>query len=402
MSQFSLVHLAFLPLLFFAIPAMAQERLDTRLPLASDRTPQVDARSVETTIPSSNPASPEPLSASLDLFTIDRGQRSLALRLIVIQIRHQQEIPLAPLLYFTPGSARIPERYSRLDRNGAAAFATDSLVRLDPVELHHHLLDIIGSRMRTNSDETIRLIASRRRGETARAAHARAEAVRTYMREAWQIPEARIAIEVAAISADPENVRLVASERILAPLRGEWIDLSAATSPIEVSPHIRGGSGRRSWTLTLRRNGREVARSASDDHRDSAVSIELRLGTPALDEIPPPIFAELVVRDSIGATAVARDTLAFAMATLPVIRVQRVLCSYLLPEVDRQVYARQLSSIASGVGAGQKVTVEGKGAEETAQRLRVLLPGATVTVGTSPPAAGGTIPFAGMQLVRVE
>ena len=252
--------------------------------------------------------SPRPLTASIDLFTLDGDKRQQTMQLLTTRSRRNQEVALTPFVLFDPGSTVLHDRYRRVDPASAPALSLDSLMRIEAPELQFHLLNIIGLRMRALAREKLRLQLPKGDSKSVAIARGRAESIRAYLEDVWRIAPSRISTGVTgAFTMEGEGVKLVASPAILGPLRAEWIEQATVTAPLQIEPHASGGVAPRSWTLTLRRGSELVASYSSDDPGPPALS--LSFGAPPPGTVPLPLSAELVVRDSRGETVVARDTL---------------------------------------------------------------------------------------------
>jgi hypothetical protein len=251
---------------------------------------------------------PAPLTASIELYTLEGGRRVHSMQLVTRRSSRRQEVALPSSVLFDLGSTTIPERYIQLDRPAASRLSLDSLGRLDSTIVRAHLLNIIGMRMQAAPLEMLRLVVPRDRS-AASTGHARAEAIRSYLHDVWGIAPSRLSIGSGnASGSGKESIWLIGSRAILAALSAEWIEETTATSALEIDPRVGGGIAPRSWTLTLHHGADLLARHSSDDRGPLAIALSLE--TPVAGATPPPLIAELTVRDSSGAIAVARDTLA--------------------------------------------------------------------------------------------
>ena len=126
-------------------------------------------------------------------------------RVITKRTLHET-FPLRDYVYFEDGSARIPARYATLSPAEAAAFQEERLQDSLPAELkgrsrrqlalYHHLLNILGDRLRRNPGATLTLtgLTGPSSGEPW-LARARAEDVKRYLVEAFGIDAARLTVE---------------------------------------------------------------------------------------------------------------------------------------------------------------------------------------------------------------
>lgn len=110
--------------------------------------------------------------------------------------------PILPYIFFDQGGAAIPVRYHTFtDPSSTGSFA-DSAIAGDMLEKYHHLLDVIGYRMRKHPNTRIELQGYGPASEPADAGAAlssrRGETVAEYLRKIWGI--------------DPDRIRLLPGE----------------------------------------------------------------------------------------------------------------------------------------------------------------------------------------------
>jgi outer membrane protein OmpA-like peptidoglycan-associated protein len=117
-----------------------------------------------------------------------------------------ETFPLRDYVYFDAGSALPPPRYTALAPAEAAAFREEQLQDSLPAEpkgrsrrqlaVYHHLLNILGDRLRRNPGATLTLtgLTGPSAGEPA-LARARAESVKRYLTEAFGLDPARLTVD---------------------------------------------------------------------------------------------------------------------------------------------------------------------------------------------------------------
>lgn len=141
---------------------------------------------------------------SIDLFEVKQNPRKVK----EINIHQQfttQIFPILTKLFFDFNSSSIPQRYDFASE--AATFST-STVAPHPLVLNHHILNIIGYRMRQypGSNITIKGYADK---TTERAdcglARARAESAKNYLFKYWQIDTSRINCTSSASNCSPKD-----------------------------------------------------------------------------------------------------------------------------------------------------------------------------------------------------
>ncbi len=129
------------------------------------------------------------------------------------------------------------------------------------------------------------------------------------------LPAGRLSAEIDLYAMDADGnrwdeIRLLPRRtlhrRRTSPTR-EWIVEDYVLPSIGVTPGISADAGLRSWSLSIRRDGREIARITSDDE-DQSLDLEIDL---ADGTVPSRLTAELIAEDSTGAMTAARDDLPF-------------------------------------------------------------------------------------------
>lgn len=181
--------------------------------------------------------------------------------------RASDVIPLLPYLFFAPNSSELPARYRRLAGVQGAGFSEENL-RDSVLGVYHHVLDIIGGRMRAYPEASITITGCREplddtgSGNTLSAA--RADAVKEYLVSTWNIPAGRIRTASRVLpgtasnrtSADgrEENRRAEINSsdpRILAPVTRRFTTRTLEPEAVAVVPAIQFGESIRSWRLTM-------------------------------------------------------------------------------------------------------------------------------------------------------
>lgn len=109
--------------------------------------------------------------------------------------------PVLPVVFFDSGSAQIPSRYHLFTTlRQTSVFSEDSLAG-GTLERYYHVLNVIGSRLRTYPNTRVRITGSTSfqasLNETVRTANERGRVVRDYLRDVWGVDSNRIEIVAA-------------------------------------------------------------------------------------------------------------------------------------------------------------------------------------------------------------
>ena len=222
--------------------------------------------------PTPPPFTAAPLSADVDIACLDGAGRSVECVTIEMErVEYGNNAALLPYLFFDDGIDTLPARYHRIDDRSTATF-DETTLEGDPLTLYYDLLNIVGSRMRNHPRARITVIGCNadvgaELGDTA-LSRRRADAVRAYLLDVWEIEPKRIDIrarnlpEIASrpgvADGDEENRRVeIRSDEweILRPIVYEGTLLTPRTPTVEFHPTAHAAAGSASWTLQVRQAG---------------------------------------------------------------------------------------------------------------------------------------------------
>ncbi len=203
-----------------------------------------------------------------------RNQLADGTRLNYAQITLREErgtdvIPLLPYVFFEPNGSSLPQRYRMLAPAATTEFSEATLPD-SVLPVYHHVLNIIGSRMRAYTDATITVTGCREPlDDTAPEANealsvARATEVKNYLVNTWGIAPGRIAV-AARVLPQAVSVRNVtdgreenrraeirsADARILAPVTRRATAATADPAAVAVLSGIQFGDAIASWRMRL-------------------------------------------------------------------------------------------------------------------------------------------------------
>ncbi|MBS1914239.1 MAG: hypothetical protein JST22_19780 [Bacteroidetes bacterium] len=325
------------------------------------------------------PPHPVPFRASVDIYAYDStGLRAKMFTVRRRNMRHTQRALLPSVIAFSRNSALVSERYLLLNRSQAQTFSIDSLVRIDPFRMVGQSLNVVGMRMRNNPQAVLALAGMRAPAEAPGIAHARALAVRSYLEETWGVDAGRIVIggDPAAIGHDSIAGVQLSSQwpGLFAPVETVWDEQQIDAPQIGLKPQFTGGMGMRSWEITVRRNGNEVAHASSDGSVRS-YDMNLGLGDEGAAVPPAPLVAVLTAEDSSGALVAARDTLPVQVAPTAAVD-SRQWAAYGITIGDSgsmRDAAAMLAAIETTVQSGDHVLIQHPPGMETARTGAQLL-----------------------------
>jgi outer membrane protein OmpA-like peptidoglycan-associated protein len=121
-----------------------------------------------------------------------------------------EHVPLLPFVFFDSAATAIAPRYARLGGLAESrAFSVDSLLDIDPIDVHWQVLNVIGGRLRANPAVTGTLIGTGSGDESPGAGRglwrSRAEAIRRYLTVVWGIDSTRLAVTTTAAPLVPSG-----------------------------------------------------------------------------------------------------------------------------------------------------------------------------------------------------
>jgi outer membrane protein OmpA-like peptidoglycan-associated protein len=239
----------------------------------------------------------------------------------VIRIDETVASDLRPLLnhvYFSKGGDAIPERYRRLTPAQTATFAEDQLYVLYTIETYHHVMNIVAQRLTARPNARLRLVGclSEDDGTTDLGlAKRRAEAVRAYFVDVWDIEPARISIDTRTYperptkAADPgqnplayeENRRVelvVTDAAVMAPVIATDTIRTATPPIVRFTSDVTADAGVSNWTIEATHNGRPLFTRKGEGGKPPVIDWNVAADRATTPRTDAPILYRLIVEDS--------------------------------------------------------------------------------------------------------
>ena len=191
-------------------PASASLELVYHVPEASEPKIPVPA-SVPAHPQVATPSSPsvpkhEALEVSIKALGVEDNGEQVTEPVLSIERTHVTEVyPMLHYVFFNDGSASIPARYDLSNAQTRGAFNEKTLFKDDALEIHHHVLDIIGHRLREDTSASITLVGARSEhspGDSASGpgiAMARAKSMQDYLANVWGISRDRMLFQARGL-----------------------------------------------------------------------------------------------------------------------------------------------------------------------------------------------------------
>lgn len=151
------------------------------------------------------------LLANINAKGVDQNGNEINVAKFVVEEFLSFELkPLLSYLFFDENSFEIPSRYVMLTNSQARNFRIENLHSAGVLEAYYNLLNIVGRRMIDNPDAIITIEGCNsnegREKDNTNLSRRRAESVRDYLRDVWEIPETRMKISTRNLPQEPSNV----------------------------------------------------------------------------------------------------------------------------------------------------------------------------------------------------
>jgi outer membrane protein OmpA-like peptidoglycan-associated protein/Mg-chelatase subunit ChlD len=182
--------------------------------------------------------------------------------------------PMLNYIYFDTAQSAVPERYVRFRSQGETDSFDPSQLR-GAKEKYENVLNIVGQRLRADSNARLRLVGcnantGEERGRTD-LSRGRAEAVKAYLQYIWGVDPARLNVEARNLPEIPSSGRTeegrVENQRveiyaeppaILDVVQSAYVELRSDADYLRVLPAITSEHGLYNWQLEITGDGRKV------------------------------------------------------------------------------------------------------------------------------------------------
>lgn len=193
----------------------------------------------------------------------------------VEDVQYSEMYPLVPYVFFQPAASRPADSVQTMFAGDARGQFMLSALPQDAVEINKRTLDIIGTRMKENSNTRITITGTndgRTETKNKQLSQQRAEFARNYLMQAHGIDGERITVQARDLPERPsaqnipegqaENRRIEfksSTPDLLEPIviRGDEQRV-AAPEMLEFRPSVQEGASITSWSLTLLQAGRTL------------------------------------------------------------------------------------------------------------------------------------------------
>jgi outer membrane protein OmpA-like peptidoglycan-associated protein len=325
----------------------------------------------------------------------EKGEEKKLVQLRLEEFVVQRYVPLLNYVFFDDQSSALHERYVRLSSDNTALFDVDKLYQAGTLDIYHNMLNIIGKRLRQYPDAVITLTGCNtgvgaEDGNTALSA-ARAEAVRRYLLDAWNIAGNRIIMKARNLSEqaslpkteadkieENRRVEITSSVReVLDPIL--LSDTMRVSNPptIRFTPSVKTEKRLAEWSLVAFSEGQDMKQFSSEDAAKSDTSVAAGTlqenGLPTRIDWTPPKQGDgslklngaleftLSARDEGGKSGFAHGFLPVEKTILPDKRIEQfslVLFGFNKADISEQ-NQRIINFITSIIRPNSKISIAG-------------------------------------------
>lgn len=120
------------------------------------------------------------------------------LEIVLDEVKSLRMLPILNYVFFDKDSSSLPIRYSLLTKKDSYNFNTNNLFEVETIDIYHHILNIIGERMKEYSKAKLKIVGTKSSMETGELAKIlpieRAKTIRNYLVNVWGIDLKRLEI----------------------------------------------------------------------------------------------------------------------------------------------------------------------------------------------------------------
>lgn len=249
--------------------------------------------------------------------------------------------PLLNFVFFDENSSTIPPRYKQLRSSETSTFREDKVNDPDRLQAYHQVLNIIGSRMKTNTSATLTVLgcnadiaAEKGNLELSRR---RAEEVKNYLVNTWNIPEKRIEIQArnlrdrAANSQTNDGAQenrcvefLSDTPTILAPLVSDDTLRTVAPNMVRFRPQVSVAEQPvDTWSLIITQGSTTLRRFEGKAPVPEAIDWNIHHEEASRPRLSLPLVCRFTISTAANDSAVAEQQLPAEQITVQLKRKER-------------------------------------------------------------------------------
>jgi outer membrane protein OmpA-like peptidoglycan-associated protein len=202
----------------------------------------------------------------------EEGEKIDNPKLIIEEFEVEESFPVLPYVYFDEGSADLEKSSMELINSGQTNQFTEANLDWNTIEIYSHILDIIASRMKRNPTSKITVTGTNNNSGVEKnnleLSQNRAQVVKDYLVNTWEIDANRISTEARNLPEKPANVEredgLIENQRVeissdnwelMKPVYLSTIEKYANPPQVEITPIVRTDAGIKNWNIDVYEEG---------------------------------------------------------------------------------------------------------------------------------------------------
>jgi len=211
--------------------------------------------------------------------------------LTIEEIKTIDASPMLGHIYFANGASEIPSQYIRFAGPGETAGFDLQKLR-GTLEKYYQVLNIVGKRLVDHPEATITLVGCNANTGTEKGnkklSTQRAEAVRNYLQQVWNIAAERMALEARNLPEMPSSSQLKEGQAenrrveirstdpaILSPIPSSYLATQIDTSALMVRPNVTSPRDIARWKITAANGSGNLADLAGEGAPATEVQVPL-------------------------------------------------------------------------------------------------------------------------------
>lgn len=256
----------------------------------------------------------------------ENGNESPMSTVVVGEFISAQFRPMLNYVFFEENEAKLPPRYNTLAPAQAASFNVNSLHLEGTLDVHHQILNIVGKRMQENQKATITITGCNSNTgaekENVSLSRARAETVRDYLKQVWNIAENRMKIEARNLSSRPsgsdqpdgiaENQRVELTSNaweIIEPIQTRDFERQVTPVALRFHPSVQAKAGIANWTLILQQEGKQLKTLSGIGDIPENIDWQISREQESIPRSSEPLEYTLAVTDKVNQITSTKGTL---------------------------------------------------------------------------------------------
>jgi outer membrane protein OmpA-like peptidoglycan-associated protein len=261
---------------------------------------------------------PVNLTASVSAYGVDANSNELdTLNLIIEEYQSRRLKPLLTYVFFDNNSAELNDKYIKISSESAKSFNVQNLNQKGTLETYYHLLNIIGKRLLENPDAKITLDGCNNglgaEKNNKELSMRRAETIRDYFMNIWNIKSDRIKINVRNLPQEPsnnnekegieENRRVEISSdtySIIAPIFTDDTMRVANPPIVRFKTTSVSSNDISKWELRSSQQGKNIKAFSGKGEPASIVDWIFDLDEKSIPSLPAPLNYSISVTDTTG------------------------------------------------------------------------------------------------------